>query len=157
MAIVCLGWGSLVWQPKTLPVVGRWHEDGPSLSLEFARQSMDGRITLVVTEGRSLCPALWAELGVASCDEAQRVLSEREGPGFNPARVAFWSFTDASTRPETAAIGAWAKKRGFEAVVWTALPPKFGGQNGRMPSEEEVVAYLRRRPCSSRAPRGRVD
>ena len=28
-------------------------------------------------------------------------------------------------------------------MVWTALPPKFCGKNGRMPTEEEVVEYLR--------------
>jgi len=27
-------------------------------------------------------------------------------------------------------------------VLWTALPPKFNGENQRVPSVEEAVAYL---------------
>ena len=36
---------------------------------------------------------------------------------------------------------------GFDCVLWTALGPKFRGENGRQPaSAEEAVEYLRSRP-----------
>lgn len=143
MTIVCLGWGSLVWRPEELPIVGNWQPDGPSVPVEFARQSDNGRITLVVVESQLSCPVLWAELNVATLDEAKRVLSMREGPGVNLNRVAFWSHASASPRSEVSAIEKWAlAKQDIHAVVWTALGPRFRDENGRLPDEQEVVAYL---------------
>jgi hypothetical protein len=51
MTIGCLGWGSLIRDQGKLPVRGTWQGDGPELPVEFARQSTNGRVTLVVTEG----------------------------------------------------------------------------------------------------------
>jgi hypothetical protein len=45
MRIACVGWGSLVWDPRDLPVKGAWRPDGPRLPIEFARQSDNGRLT----------------------------------------------------------------------------------------------------------------
>ncbi len=143
MKIVCLGWGSLVWRPETLPVGGQWYEDGPSLSVELARQSDNGRMTLVVVDGKPSCQVLWARLNVRTLDDARRVLSEREGPGVNLKRVAFWSPNTESPRSETEVIGTWAIDRDIDAVVWTALGPRFDGVNGRVPTADEVVSYLR--------------
>lgn len=144
MTIACLGWGSLIWRRENLPVIEPWHEDGPSLPIEFARQSDNGRITLVVAAGVPNCPVLWAALNVETLEEAKRALSLREGPGVNLNRVAYWSPASASRRDEVAAIEAWAlTKRDIHAVVWTALGPKFGGESGRVPNEQEVIAYLK--------------
>jgi len=54
VTIACLGWGSLIWSPRTLPVSGDWHTDGPHLPIEFSRQAADGRITLANQRWRSV-------------------------------------------------------------------------------------------------------
>jgi hypothetical protein len=51
MTIVCLGWGSLVWNRGGPPLVTEGNEDGPAIPIEFARQSDNGRMTLVITSG----------------------------------------------------------------------------------------------------------
>lgn len=37
--IAIIGWGSLVWDPRDLPIESPWHDDGPELPIEFARIS----------------------------------------------------------------------------------------------------------------------
>ena len=39
-------------------------------------------------------------------------------------------------------IGRWASTLGLDAVVWTNLPPKFNGEEGRIPAVEEVISFL---------------
>src|SRR5260370_8605222 len=79
LRIVCLGWGSLVWRPRDLPVRGIWFADGPFLPIEFARQSSDGRITLVLmTDIFPFVRSMWTLMSVASVKEARKALGTRE-------------------------------------------------------------------------------
>ena len=36
----------------------------------------------------------------------------------------------------------WASSRRIESVIWTALGPQFGGDDGKVPTVEEAVQYL---------------
>jgi hypothetical protein len=147
MLIACLGWGSLVWDPRDLPVRGgNWFKDGPFLPIEFARQSSDGRITLVLMPATFPCVrSLWKPMSVLNLKSARKALGMRECAG--------------RTRPETCVdywprgrrntfviqeIGRWARRLQVDAVVWTNLPPKFNDENKRIPTTEDVLSYLGR-------------
>ncbi|MCG7977251.1 MAG: hypothetical protein N0E58_03780 [Candidatus Thiodiazotropha endolucinida] len=76
-------------------------------------------------------------------DTARDKLRDREGiPKEYIKNIGVWSFGDdiPGSIPD---IDVWAKSVGVDAVIWTALGPKFSGQKGKLPSVEEAVLYLR--------------
>ena len=144
VAIACLGWGSLIWDPDGLPV-GEWHKDGPDLPLEFARLSGRGRVTLVLMPDGPRVPVLWTLLDVASLEDGEAALRKREGT--KPDWIGRWP----SVRDDRYAydIGKWATAKRLDGVVWTGLPPKWGDENGRIPTKDEVLDYLSALPSEA--------
>jgi hypothetical protein len=143
MKIACLGWGSLVWNPADLPIAGGWRPDGPALPVEFTRQSKDGRMTLVITDGAMPQTVFWSELNARSPDEARKALGAREGvPKANtPSSIGLWESGVLPSDAVTRAIADWAAAAKLDGVVWTALPPKFGDK-AITPTADQVIAYL---------------
>lgn len=142
MKIVCIGWGSLVWRPGVLHCTGPWQPGGPELPVEFTRTSQDGRMTLVLTEGAPPVPTRWVELGYAKAEQAQEALAGREGSGIES--IGLWPGPAPKNATGAQAIADWAQAQGVDAVVWSALKPKFLGVFGQVPENAEaVVAYLR--------------
>jgi hypothetical protein len=131
----------VIWEPGELPILSEWYDDGPELPIEFARVSENRRLTLVITPGARSLPVLWAGLRVLSLDDAAERLRVREGRtrsqwiGRWPHRA--WE-KDAAGRD----IAAWAREHKLEGVVWTALPPKFSDEVGRVPTMTEAISYL---------------
>ncbi len=136
--IVCLGWGSLIWDPQQLPTKGDWQNDGPALPVEFLRQSNNGRLTLVIDPESIPQQVLWVELEVCTISDAVKQLAIREGT--TSKNIGQWHCENGFEFGEK--ICDWAKSRGISGVVWTALGPKFHGANGLRPSQDDAVAYL---------------
>lgn len=144
--ICCLGWGSLIWNPRGLPVCGGWSTDGPALPLEFARVSTDGRVTLVICSVPHRVPALWARLEVRDLDSAKRVLANREE--MEESQIArSIGFCDLLSERAYGCyagdIGSWAKTKELDSVVWTNLKCGFQDSRGVLPSAEQVLEHLR--------------
>lgn len=141
--IACLGWGSLIWDTRELPIQRQWFMDGPLVKVEFLRQSKDNRITLVLHSSANPVRCLWALMTVQSPNEAKKALANREGISKNniTKHVGYWSQDDANPSCITE-IKLWAAARGIEHVVWTALPPKFKGSNDSCPSPDDVLEHL---------------
>jgi len=140
--IACLGWGSLVWDPRELAIQRQWFDDGPLIHVEFARQSQDGRITLVLVQAEKPVRSLWAVMDSTDLASAKTSLRKREGiPGKNEEKhIGTWSAGQPSPSL-IPALAEWAGAHGIAHVIWTNLPPRFNGSE-TTPSAEQIVQYL---------------
>lgn len=143
MTIACLGWGSLIWDPRLLPIQRRWFDDGPFVPVEFTRQSSDGRVTLVIEPTAALVRVLWAVMLSTELQAAREALRAREGITSNNwmSRIGSWQRGEAAPQL-IPTLPDWAQAHGLDAVVWTALGPRFNGQE-TSPTVDQVIQYLR--------------
>ena len=144
--IACLGWGSLIWNPRELPIRRQWFEDGPLVSVEFARQSSDGRITLVLVKEARPVRSLWALMDAEETEIARKNLADREGIKKKDRileDIGCWDSETNSDPPECIpGLDEWARARKLDSVVWTDLSSDFNGKT-ECPSVEDVIKYLR--------------
>lgn len=150
MKLAILGWGSLISKPegdasigqKPLHITGKFVSGGPLLPIEFSRISQDGRLTLVIdpVHGTS-CETFYAISSMPDLASAVRNLAEREGtPATN---IHFASRYETYTDEIKSRIAAWLIEKGFDAAVWTGLPPKFQFQSFQEFSTTAAIAYLK--------------
>ena len=143
MKIACLGWGSLIWDPRTLPIRLPWFSDGPLLPIEFARQSSGDRITLVIIRGVPEIRVLWALMSISELDIAKKELAEREGIKEDHIEklIGYWSKDLQNPDPIARSIASWAMSKGLDVVVWTALGPNLR-KDHKIPDVQEVIDFL---------------
>jgi hypothetical protein len=136
MKIAILGWGSLVKEPRDLPIVGEWQPDGPNLWIEFSRISRKGEragcLTLVIDEhcGSEVTTlhvlSKRNDLVLAIVDLQEREGTSQDNIGFCEIAAGRLAHNAVSRHPKSCErIGAWAQAKGFEAVIWTALGRRF--------------------------------
>jgi len=150
MKIAILGWGSLVWDPRALRLVGHWMEGGPALPIEFSRISDNGRLTLVIDEAHGVdVPTRFAWSALGDLDEAIVDLQKREGSPVR-SRIGFIDIASGLTCERARAnhplacarIQEWCKGQHLDAVVWTAIGPRFQKKAGVPFSVDAAVRYL---------------
>nr|WP_024967363.1 hypothetical protein [Pantoea sp. IMH] len=140
MKIACLGWGSLIWKPGTLPLASDWYSDGPALPVEFSRVSDKGELATVICLNAPSVQVYWAMLETDDLQLAVTALREREKIPANREDGIGMLRVQPSAQGN---IAGWAAGHGIDALIWTALPPRFAGVEGMIPSAEEALDYLR--------------
>ena len=151
--IAILGWGSLVWDSRGLPIENgwmgsrAWYAAGPVLALEFSRISDDGRLTLVIDHdnGTELL-SLYAFSSRTNLIDAKSDLQFREGTTEN--NIKSWSsssptqIADGSEAKPMGTVAAWAAAKGIDHVVWTGLSTNFEKKSGKPFTAESAIAHL---------------
>lgn len=156
--IGCIGWGSLLWDPRSLPMAGPFRDDGPRLPIEFSRVSKDGRVTLVIDPSAETMATWWCPLSVDTIEAAIEGLGRRER--IPPSRWADWigwqaradgalagpsgsragGFAEDATR---SVCSDWLVATDVDAVVWTALPARTPDERLAWPTTDALVDHLR--------------
>lgn len=149
MNIGCLGWGSLIWDPRGLPIRGTWFDDGPLLPIEFARESSQRRITLVICDVPYRVRACWVLMEAIDLHSAKQDLAARENIKEKNIKqsIGYWEAASRKSHGASAdEIGAWAQTKNLDAVVWTSLKTGFEDGRGTFPSADEIIDHLRKLP-----------
>lgn len=178
MKIAILGWGSLINEPRGLPIAGEWQPDGPKLWIEFSRISQRGAragcLTLVIDERcESEVTTLHALSQRSDLPSAIADLQAREGT--SPDDIGYCKVATSRFAPNALSrhhkscegIRTWAHAKGFDAVIWTALARRFKDAIGipfspaaalnylnslPAPTKEKALAYIHNAPAQTMTP-----
>jgi len=139
--IVCLGWGSLIWDHRELKIKSEWFNDGPSLPVEFTRISNDQRVTLIIDRESKPIKTLWNQMIVNSLEEAKESLRAREGTIMN--RIHHISANDDPNDDIQIAVRNWLVERELNSAIWTGLSYSAATNNLR-PSIDFILEHIER-------------
>ena len=134
-----------MWDARELPINTDWNKDGPLLPIEYARESADGRITLVLADVEKRVESLWALMEVGSIDEAKMALAQREGVSDSNIKysIGFWDKASNCFHGRLALeIGSWANNMNIDGVVWTNLKYGFKSSRDVMPEYPDLLDHF---------------
>jgi hypothetical protein len=156
--IAVVGWGSLIWDQRDLPLRSPWQPDGPALPVEFTRIAADGRLTLGLRAGVADVRTLWALMSDQELEVTRAQLARRERTV--PDRIgcldrhgggcldSLGSGGEVGVGPSAGdgdlvrRLASWLADRQLDGVIWTALPANFEERVGRALSVRAAVSYL---------------
>lgn len=136
MNVLVIGWGSLIWDPRTLNMDGTWRSHGPWFPIEFARLSDGGRgrLTLTIAPGAPLVQTLFTISQHASLEHAISNLADREGCSSDAigryvvATQQLHAHREAPLLREQLQhwlVEGQGRAERVDAVIWTDLGPSF--------------------------------
>lgn len=161
MRIAILGWGSLINEPRDLPISGQWQKDGPMLWIEFSRISKRGArsgcLTLVIDE-RSVEEIRTLYIVSARTDLTRAIADLQAREGTSPDDIGFCEVASGRFAPNALnrhpksceRIRAWALEMGFDAVIWTALSCRFEAAIGVPFSPDAALKYVNGLPAPTK-------
>lgn len=166
MRIAILGWGSLLWDDESDRgkefnkhlADKKWHRDGPCLNLEFSRisESRNCALTLVLDyENGRPCQVRYALSNRRCWRDAACDVRTREGTilkriGCYLPREPDENRWQNALDNTKANIREWARAKGIDVVVWTAL-----GSNFQKKKSEPYSIQAAKRHLKSLDPKGR--
>ena len=125
--IIYLAWGSLYWNPDTLPIKN-WNYSNLELPLEFSRISDEGkgRLTLVIDDKNGKLNKVWYAISqINNVNQSIQKLRQREKTTLN--NIAYINLKknmkrSLNTPPKIIEkIWDWARDNNIDAVIWTDL------------------------------------
>ncbi|MFJ5300931.1 hypothetical protein ACIQAL_30955 [Pseudomonas sp. NPDC088368] len=109
------------------------------LPIEFSRVGDGGELATAICLNAPPCQVLWAPLSFQSLSDAVSALRRRERiPVDREDGVGIFTINSLTV----GTLGKWAADRQLDAIIWTALPPRFEGVEGLIPSLDDVLSYL---------------
>ncbi len=150
MNIACIGWGSLIWNPRELKSNNEWFEDGPLLPIEFTRISSDDRVTLIIDENANPIRTYWSTMNTRDLEEAIASLQDREK---TDREFIHWITMkgQANTKIEQT-VKTWLEQKQLDAAIWTGLG--YSEKTGvKRPGIEDIFLHLQKLDGS---PKGKV-
>lgn len=107
--------------------------------MEFSRVGDGGELATAICIDAPLSDFCWTLLAASSLQQAVQALREREQI---PATRDDGVGTLLPRKHVVGSLSKWAVSKGLDAVIWTALPPRYEGIENRIPSLDDVLAYL---------------
>jgi len=139
--IACIGWGSLIWNPKGLKIQNKWFESGPILPIEFTRISKDNRVTLIIDNEAKPIRTLWALMTCDDIEEAINSLRDREGT----KKTDIHSIDQREDTKDEIKIDIqkWLKEKNIDTAIWTGL--SFSEKtDSKRPSIDAIISHLKK-------------